>query len=206
MPMEEPGRLTEGLPTTEKEKLCSTCRTRRRDNGDSGQERGHRALRPHAEAEKAVRDLQKSGFDMRKLSIVGKDYHPDEDVVGYYTTGDRVKARSKTGAFWGGLWELLFGFAFFLIPGIGPLVVAGPLVAWIVGALEGTVIVGALSALGAGLYSIGIPKDSLLEYEKHIKMGQYLVIAHGATAEVSKTGGALAATRHQGVKTYACCA
>ena len=42
---------------------------------------------------------------------------------------------------------------------------AGPLVAWIVGALEGAVLMGGLSALGAGLYSIGIPKDSVVKYE-----------------------------------------
>ena len=82
----------------------------------------------HEEAEEAVRELQKSGFDMQKLSIVGKDYQTEEEVVGYYTTGDRMKKWGKTGAFWGGLWGLLFGSAFFLIPGIGPLLAAGPLV------------------------------------------------------------------------------
>ncbi len=60
---------------------------------------------------------------------------------------------------------MLFGSAFFVISGIGPLLVAGPLVAWIVGAVEGAVVVGGLSAIGAGLYSIGIPKNSIVEYE-----------------------------------------
>ena len=36
----------------------------------------------HTEAEKTIKLLQKSGFDMKKLSIVGKDYHSEEDVVG----------------------------------------------------------------------------------------------------------------------------
>ena len=70
---------------------------------------------------------------MKKLSIVGKDYHSEEQVVGYYTTGDRMMYWGKLGAFWGGLWGMLFGSAFFLVPGVGPLLVAGPLVAWIVG-------------------------------------------------------------------------
>ena len=105
----------------------------------------------HAEAEEAVRELQKSGFDMQKLSIVGKDYQTEEDVVGYYTTGDRMKAWGKSGAFWGGLWGMLFGSAFFIIPGIGPLLAAGPIVGWIVGVLEGAAVLGGLSALGAGL-------------------------------------------------------
>lgn len=160
----------------------------------------------HKEAEEAVRELQRSGFDMQKLSIVGKDYQTEEEVVGYYTTGDRMKAWGKTGAFWGGLWGLLFGSAFFLIPGIGPLLAAGPLVGWIIGALEGAVVVGGLSALGAGLYSIGIPKDSIIEYETQIKAGKFVVIAHGSPDEVSKTKGTLAATKHQGMKEHACCA
>ena len=91
----------------------------------------------HDQAEDAIRELQKDGFDMKKLSIVGKDYHTEEHVVGYYTTGDRMAYWGKLGAFWGGFWGLsLFGSAFFWVPGIGPLLVAGPLVMWIVGALE----------------------------------------------------------------------
>ena len=99
----------------------------------------------HEEAEKAVLEIQKSGFDMTQLSIVGKDYHTEEDVVGYYNNGDRMKAWGKRGAFWGGLWGLLFGSAFFFIPGIGPLLVAGPIIGWIISGLEGAVVVGGLS-------------------------------------------------------------
>ncbi len=88
----------------------------------------------HNQAEDAIRELQEHGFDMKKLSIVGKDYHTDEHVVGYYNTGDRMMYWGKLGAFWGGLWGMLFGSAFFVVPGVGPLLVAGPLVMWIVGA------------------------------------------------------------------------
>jgi hypothetical protein len=143
---------------------------------------------------------------MRKLSIVGKDYQTEEEVVGYYTTGDRMKTWGKRGAFWGGLWGLLFGSAFFLVPGIGPLLAAGPLVGWIVGALEGAVVVGGLSVLGAGLASIGIPEDSIIEYETQVKAGKFVVIAHGPTDEVSRTTGTIAATGHRGMKKHSCCA
>jgi uncharacterized membrane protein len=160
----------------------------------------------HQEAEEAVRALQRAGFDMQKLSIVGKDYQSEEEVLGYYTNGDRMKAWGKKGAFWGGLWGLLFGSAFFLIPGIGPLLAAGPVVGWIVGALEGAVVIGGLSALGAGLYSIGIPKDSIIQYETQIKAGKFVVIAHGSADDVSKSKGALALTKHHGMKEHACCA
>src|SRR5664279_4669069 len=123
----------------------------------------------HTEAEASMKELQRSGFDMNKLSIVGKDYHTEEHVVGYYNAGYRMKRWGKSGAFWGGIWGFLLGSAFFAIPGIGPVLVAGPLVGWIVGALEGAVVVGGLSAIGAGLYSLGIPKDSILQYERALK-------------------------------------
>jgi hypothetical protein len=48
-------------------------------------------FRSHAEAEAAIAQLQHGGFDLKKLSIIGKDYETREDVVGYYTTGDRMK-------------------------------------------------------------------------------------------------------------------
>ena len=140
----------------------------------------------HTEADQAVKELQRGGVDMHKLSIVGKGYHTDEQAVGYYNTGDRMKYWGKMGAFWGGFWGLLFGSAFFMIPGLGPILVGGPLVAWIVGALEGAVVVGGVSALGAGLYSIGIPRDSIVKYETALKTDQFLLIAHGTAAEVAK--------------------
>lgn len=140
----------------------------------------------HLQAEEAVKELQRTGFDLTKLSIIGRDYHTDEHVLGYYNTGDRMKYWGKEGAFWGGLWGLLLGSAFFFVPGIGPVVIAGPLVGWIVGALEGAALVGGLSALGAGLYSIGIPKDSILHYETAIKSGRYVIIYNGTPNEVEK--------------------
>jgi hypothetical protein len=139
----------------------------------------------HTAAEAAIRELQHSGFDMKKLSIVGRDYHTDEHVIGYYNAGDRMKYWGKMGAFWGGIWGMLFGSAFFLIPGVGPLLVAGPLVAWIVGALEGAVVVGGLSAVGAGLYSLGIPKDSILRYERALTTGKFVLVAHGSLDETT---------------------
>ena len=147
----------------------------------------------HAQAEEAVKELQRSGFDMKKMSIVGKDYHTDENVVGYYNAGDRMKYWGKQGAFWGGLWGMLFG-AFFIIPGLGPILVAGPLVAWIVGALEGAVVLGGLSALGAGLYSIGIPKDSVVQYEAALKADKFLLLAHGTVDEVAQAQNILQTT------------
>jgi len=157
----------------------------------------------HSQAEEALKELQRSGFDMKKLSIIGKDYHTEEHLVGYYNAGDRMKRWGKSGAFWGGFWGLLFGSAFFAIPGIGPVLVAGPLVAWIVGALEGAVVVGGLSAVGAGLYSIGIPKNSIVQYESAIKSDKFLLLAHGASEEVERARGIMQTARPVEVAVHA---
>ena len=148
----------------------------------------------HNQAEDAVRELQKDGFDMKKLSIVGKDYHTDEHVVGYYNTGDRMKYWGKLGAFWGGFWGLLFGSAMFAIPGIGPILVAGPLVTWIIAGLEGAVVFGGISAVGAGLVGIGIPKDSVLEYDVALKTDKFLLIIHGSPEDVNRAREILSTT------------
>ena len=156
----------------------------------------------HTEAEAAVKELQRAGFDMQKLSIIGRDYHTDEHVVGYYNTGDRMKYWGKQGAFWGGIWGWLFGSAFFFIPGIGPLLFAGPVVGWIVGALEGAVIMGGLSALSAGLYSVGIPKNSILLYETALKNDKFVVIAHGTAEDVVRARETLSRTNPESVEEH----
>jgi uncharacterized membrane protein len=150
----------------------------------------------HEQAEKAVKELQEGGIDMKSLSIAAKDTHTDEHVVGYYNAGDRMKRWGKVGAFWGGFWGLLFGSAMFAIPGLGPILVAGPLVAWIVAGLEGAVVVGGVSAVGAGLASIGIPHDSIVEYEVALKSDKFVLLVHGATETVDKAKHILADTQH----------
>ena len=138
----------------------------------------------HQDAENAVKELEKSGFDMKKLSLIGKDYHTEENVIGYYNTGDRMATWGKYGLFWGWIWGLLFGSAFFIIPGLGPVMVAGPLVSWIIGALETAVVTGGLTALGGALASIGIPKDSVLRYESALKANKFILIVHGTAQEI----------------------
>ncbi len=148
----------------------------------------------HEQAEHAIKELQEAGVDMKSLSIAAKDTHTDEHVVGYYNAGDRMKYWGKVGAFWGGFWGMLFGAAAFAIPGIGPILVAGPLVAWIIGALEGAVVVGGVSAVGAGLVSIGIPKDSVLKYEVALKTDKFLLVVHGTPEAVNKAKNIIAGT------------
>lgn len=140
----------------------------------------------HVEAEKAVKELQNSGLNMKQCSIIGQGFHSEKEVIGFYNAGDRMLLWGQEGAFWGGIWGLVFGSGFFLIPGVGQVLVGGALVSSIVGALEGAVVVGGLNALGAGLYSIGIPQDSILKYETAIKENKFIVSFHGTALEIAK--------------------
>ena len=147
---------------------------------------------PHAAAEAAIRTLSQSGFDMKKLSLVGKGYHSEEKPMGFYTAGDRIKAWGGTGAFWGGIWGLLLAPAVFVLPGLGVVGMAGPIVATLVGALEGAVVVGGLSALGAALTQIGVPKDQVIKYEAALKVDKYLLVVHGSAEDQEKARSVLA--------------
>lgn len=91
----------------------------------------------------------------------------------------------------------------YLIPGIGPLVVAAPLVTWIVGALEGAVVTGGLSALGAALLSVGIPNDSILRYESAVGGGKFLVIVHGTAQETNHARRIIGGTHVESVDEHA---
>ena len=140
----------------------------------------------HVRAEEAVKQLAEGGFDMKKISVVGKGYHSEEKVVGFYNAGQRIRFWGKRGAFWGGLWGLFFGGLFMTVPVVGHVIVLGYLAAVAISAIESAVVLGGLSALGAALYSLGIPKDSVIEYETAVKADGFLVMAHGTAAEMAR--------------------
>ena len=147
----------------------------------------------HQAAERAVKSLTSAGFEMKNLSVVGKGYHSEEKVVGFYNTGDRVKFWGTRGAFWGGFWGLFFGGLFMTIPVVGHVVVLGYLAAIVASGIENAIVVGGLSALGAALYSAGIPRNSVLQYETDLKADSILVMARGPAAEVERAQKLLAA-------------
>ena len=126
----------------------------------------------HEQAERAIKDLADGKFDMKHLSIVGQGYHTEEKVVGFYNTGDRIKFWGKRGAFWGGLWGLFFGGVFLMVPVVGQIMVLGYLATAVASAVEGAIVVGGLSVLGAALASIGVPKDSVLQYRDRSEGGR----------------------------------
>jgi hypothetical protein len=90
---------------------------------------------------------------------------------------------------------LLFGSAFFAIPGIGPVLVAGPVISWIVGALEGAAIGGGITAIGAGLYGMGVPKDSVIEYETALKTDKFLLTVQDIASEVERARSVIESTQ-----------
>lgn len=146
----------------------------------------------HDAAEEAIRTLSHAGFDMKQLSLVGKGYHSEETPMGFYTAGDRIKAWGSTGAFWGGIWGLLLAPAVFVFPGLGIVSMAGPFVATLVSVLEGAMVVGGLSALGAALTQVGVPKDQIIKYEAALKVDKYLLVVHGSQREQDQARSVLA--------------
>ncbi|HQT80008.1 MAG TPA: DUF1269 domain-containing protein [Rhodopila sp.] len=140
----------------------------------------------HQGAEDAVKKLTAAGFEMKNLSVVGKGYHTEEKVVGFYSAGDRIKFWGGRGAFWGGLWGLFFGGLFMTIPVVGHIVVLGYLAATVLSGVETAAIIGGMSALGAAIYGMGIPKDSVIQYETAVKADNFLVLARGPTQEIAR--------------------
>lgn len=140
----------------------------------------------HSQAENAVKALQRAGFDMKKISIIGKDYETEEHILGFLNAGDRAKIFGKYGAFWGGLMGILFGSALMFIPVLGHIVVLGPLAAMLFGGLQGAAVVGGLSALAGALMSIGIPKDSVLRYETALRANKFMLMVHGDNRDISR--------------------
>jgi hypothetical protein len=150
----------------------------------------------HEDAEAAVRELGRVGFDMKKLSIVGRDYHTEEHAVGFYNAGDRVKYWGKLGAFWGSMFGILFAPAFFFIPGIGPILTGGLIGSFLMGTIEGAAVGAAVgggaSVLAAALTSMGIPKDSVVRYQADLKADKFLLIATGNAAAVEQARAVIA--------------
>lgn len=139
-----------------------------------------------AQAETAVKALQRAGFDMKKISVIGKDYETDQHVLGFLNAGDRAKIFGKYGAFWGGLMGILFGSAMLFVPVVGHVIVLGPLAAALLGGVEGAALVGGVSALAGALMAIGIPRDSVLRYETALKANQFVLVVHGDGKDIAR--------------------
>jgi hypothetical protein len=149
-----------------------------------------------ADLEAGIRALRESNFDLHNVSALGLGESGGETVA-YYQMPGRIVCGGRMGAFWTHIWGLLFGWAFISIPELGPILVAGPLAMWIIAALDNASLFTGLSAVGAGLYSLGIPHARIMRYEAALKRHMYLVVVHGAAAEVSWARAILKETRHR---------
>ena len=103
-------------------------------------------------AEEVVEKLQEGGFPVEQVSILSQNFQSEKKVHGYVTACDTSKAGAKSGAWFGGLFGVLVGAGFLWIPGVGPLLVAGPLAAILLGGVEGAVAGAAFGGLLGGLF------------------------------------------------------
>ena len=128
---------------------------------------------------------------MSDLSIVGRDFQTTEEPVGFVSAGDYATAGAATGAWFGGLFGLCVGAAFLVLPGIGPIVVAGPLTAALVAGIEGALAGTALGSLAGALVGWGVPREKALKYETHVKGGKFLVVVRGEPAVIARAANLL---------------
>jgi hypothetical protein len=151
--------------------------------------------RGHLDVLKALDELARSHVDLRQVSVVGTDFHTRENVYGYYSTSGRLEAWGSFGAFWSSVCAALSGSGFFFIPGLGPLVLAGPVVGWLVAALGKGVLVDGLSSLGAALAEKGVPPKAMHHYEVAVRDNEFLLVTSGPLPEVTKAGSVAESTR-----------
>jgi hypothetical protein len=140
-----------------------------------------------AKAEEAVHQLDREGFPIQQVSIIGKDPEREKKVEGYVTVEDVAKKGMSTGALALGVFGLLSAAVSVWIPGFGHLSVAGPLATALLGLLggiEGAVAGAAWGGVLGGLMGWAVSRQHLLKYEEHLRAGKYLVIAHGSVEEV----------------------
>ena len=153
-------------------------------------------------AQQLVEKLIHEDFPMDRISLLSRAGGAGDDMLGvtYHNTAERMKVWGKHGAFWGAIWGLLASATgLFVLPGLGPLLVAGPIVEAFSAALAGAAVAGGtmagaavVSHLASALHRIGIPEDELQQIEAAVEAGQYVVILHCAPNEAEKMAHTLA--------------
>lgn len=138
------------------------------------------------QAKHALQSLADRELPLDRASLLGKASASGDDPLGVYysSTGARMKGWGKMGVLWGGLWGLIAGAGgMFLVPGVGPLLAAGPVVEALAGAAGGAVIgggvlagAGALSELSVAVHRLGVPEEQLRETHDRIERGQVLLM------------------------------
>ena len=154
------------------------------------------------EAETAVRRLDERGFAIGNVSIVDRDLTSEREIRGFVSTGDVAKRGAGVGGWIGGIFGLLVGAALIWVPGFGPLLVAGPLAAMILGGVEGATVGVAGGGLLGALIGFGVSREHILKYEDHLRGGSYLVIAHGSPEDLARAEDILRREPHLALESY----
>jgi hypothetical protein len=144
-----------------------------------------------AKAQRAIEQLNNKGVALDMLSVLGRVHPSGDDVLGIYYTGmgSKVEAWAKQGALWGALWGVLAGAAaMFVMPVVGPIFAAGPIVEAIVagGAIGGAGMAGAaaLTHLASVMHRMGIPQDKLDHLHQAIVDGHFVLLLREAADQV----------------------
>lgn len=136
-----------------------------------------------SDARDACQRLKEAGAAMRRVSTIGKGHHVEEQASGYYDR-DGPHFWGRHMAVWQDLWRILDGSAFLWVPGLGPLIIAGPLSGRLVAELQGPMVVGGMSVLGASLMALSVPAKQATRYESAVFADQLLLVVQAPEAEV----------------------
>ena len=156
----------------------------------------------HESAEEAVQVLEQSGFDLKHISIMGRDFQVSERPIGFVTTGDVAVQGATAGAWAGGIFGLLMGAAFLILPGVGPVIIAGPLAAALLGGLEGALAGAAIGGLSGALIGLGVSKEHAMKYETEVKAGKFVVTLRGTPEEVARAQDLLRGGKAESAEVY----
>ena len=126
-----------------------------------------------SQAEQIVEDLQSSGFDVSEISVLMPDTAGKHDFGHVKATKapEGATTGATAGGVTGGILGLLAGIGALAIPGVGPFIAAGPIMA----ALSGAALGATTGGLVGGLIGLGIPEIEAKRYEQKLRAGNYLV-------------------------------
>lgn len=133
-------------------------------------------VKTHAQAEQIVEGLQNAGFSSAEISVLLPDNQGKHDIGHVKATKapEGATTGAATGGLTGGVLGLLAGIGALAIPGVGPFIAAGPIMA----ALSGAAIGATTGGVVGGLIGMGIPEIEAKRYEDKLKSGNYLIAVH----------------------------
>ena len=149
----------------------------------------------HVDAVQALNDLKFAGFDMTRISVIAKTNHLKDDILGYYKPHDHSEDWGKSGQAWQNFKGSFEGAAYFSAPGIGPILMAGPLANAFVASLDGVEIIEGMRTFAASLSRLGIPKHGIRHYQVELSVDRLLLVAHGTSDELLHAKDVLHRTR-----------